>query len=194
MRTLIILGGTFDPPHIGHLLAAEAARQQFGEATVVFMPAGDPYRKSQDAGRAVSTVEARMGMLELALADNADFTIDAREANRSGATYTIDTLRELAAEGVTRPVIIFGADAILDMANWKEPDAITRMSRIALAPKLGVEVLRLPVGAEWLDMPLVSVSSTLIRANVREGRSIRYMTTPAVEAFIGEHGLYRGGR
>lgn len=194
MRTLIILGGTFDPPHLGHLLAAEAARQQFGESAVVFMPAGDPYRKSHDAGRAVSPVEIRTAMLELALRGKPDFTIDRREAQRSGATYTIDTLRELAAEGLTQPVIIFGADAILDMAHWKEPDEITRMSRIAIAPKVGVALSPLPRDAEWLDMPLVGISSTLIRSNVREGKSIRFMTPPAVEAYIREHGLYRDPR
>jgi len=155
------------------------------------MPAGDPYRKSRDAGRAVSPIATRLAMLELALADNSGCLIDMREANRPGATYTVDTLHELAGEGITQPVIVFGADAITDMPNWKDPDAIIRMSRIAVAPKFGVVLPELPRGSEWLDMPTIALSSTQIRERVREGRPIRYLVPDAVAAYIRDHGLYR---
>lgn len=190
---MIILGGTFDPPHIGHLVAAECARHQFGEERVVFMPAGDPYRKSRDAGLDVTTVALRLEMLRLALETDGHFVIDEREARRSGSTYTVDTLRELADEGVRHPVVVFGADAVLDMPHWKEPEAIAAMCRIAVAPKLGVELARLPAGGVWLDMPVLDVSSTLIRERVRAGLPIRYLVPRPVEEFIRERGLYRQG-
>jgi nicotinate-nucleotide adenylyltransferase len=189
---VIILGGTFDPPHIGHLVAAECARHQFGEATVTFMPAGDPYRKSRDAGRPVTAAAQRVEMLRLAIAGDEAFVIDEREARREGPTYTVDTLRELATEGIERPVVIFGSDAMLDMEHWKEPAAILAMARIAVARKAGVELPSLPAGAAWLDMPTLAISSTMIRERVARGEPIRYLVPDAVEAFIRERGLYRG--
>lgn len=188
---MIILGGTFDPPHLGHLVAAECARYQFGETSAVFLPAGDPYRKTRDEGRNVTPAEQRLAMLRLAIADNAGFSIDYREVRRDGPTYTVDTLRELADEGVPRPVMIFGADAVADMAHWREPDAIVELARIAVAPKDGVTLEALPPGGSWLEMPALEISSTMIRERVAEGAPIRYLVPDAVEGYIDEKRLYR---
>lgn len=190
---MIIFGGTFDPPHIGHLVAAECARHQFGGDQVVFLPAGDPYRKSRDAGRAVTPAALRMEMLQLAIANNDGFAIDEREVRRGGETYTIDTLRELQAEGVTHPTLILGTDAIMDMEHWREPEAILGMARVAVAPKPGatLEQEALPRGATWLQMPRLEVSSTLVRERVASGVPVRYLVPDAVERFIQERQLYR---
>ncbi len=189
---MIVLGGTFDPPHLGHLVAAECARHQFGEARVVFLPAGDPYRKSRDQGLEVTPPGARLEMLRLAIEDNPAFTIDDREVRRAGATYTVDTLRELREEGVERPVFIFGADAVADMEKWREPGTIVELAQITVAPKAGVALAgdELPRGASHLDMPLVDISSTLIRERASAGKPIRYLVPAAVERYIATNGLY----
>ena len=189
---MIILGGTFDPPHLGHLVAAECARYQFDEEQVVFLPAGDPYRKSRDAGMEVTPADVRLEMLRLAIEDNLGFVVDEREVWRGGATYTVDTLRELRDEGVERPTLIFGADAVVDMANWREPEAIVEMARIAVAPKVEVSLTaaQLPPGAVWIDMPLLEISSTQIRERVRAGLPIRYLVPEGVEGVIEREGLW----
>lgn len=192
---MIILGGTFDPPHIGHLVAAECARYQFGDSAVRFMPTGDPYRKSRDRGLPVSPSATRLEMVHLAVDDNPAFVVDELEVARPGATYTVDTLRYFHDEGYRRDnlVLVLGADAILDMDHWRDPADIVAMARIAVAPKVGVALLNdaLPPGAEWLDMPALDVSSTMLRDRVRQGAPIRYLVPPAVERFIEEQQLYR---
>lgn len=199
----IYVGGTFDPPHTGHLVAGMCALAQFGAERVTFLPAGDPYRKSGSTGNASEAVadppsptDMRLEMLRLAIADNSAFDVDERETQREGATYTVDTLRELATEGVERPVLVFGADAVLDMAHWREPGEIARLAQIAVAPKFGVELSdeALPPGAVRLAMPVLQLSSTEIRRRVRAGEPIRYLVPPAVEEFVRIHELYRAGR
>lgn len=193
----VYLGGTFDPPHIGHLVAAEYARIQFGTERAVFLPAGDPYRKTRALlpGRAddpPSPAEFRLEMLRMAIADNASFDVDEREIRRDGPSYTVDTLRELAGEGVRRPVFIFGPDAIADMPNWREPAEIQRLAVIAIAPKPGttLDPSSIPAGAVYVEMPPLDVSSTDIRRRVRAGLPIRYIVPSAVESFIRERRLY----
>ena len=129
---MVLLGGTFDPPHIGHLLAGECARWQFGARQVVFVPAGDPYRK---AGRPVSPAADRLAMTRLAILHNDAFVVDDREVRRPGPTYTVDTLREYHASGERDLVLVLGVDALADMPNWKEPAEMARLARIAVALK-----------------------------------------------------------
>lgn len=185
-----ILGGTFDPPHIGHLLAAEFAREQLGLREVRFLPAGQPYRK---ADREVSTPEHRATMTELALAGHPGFLLDLRELRREGPTYTIDTVEELLGEGFRDIVLLFGTDAIADMPNWKEPHRLFRMARVAVVPK-GCD----PVPTDFeghplipVAMPRLEVSSTLVRTRVAAGKAIRHLVPDAVAAYIEAHGLYR---
>ena len=193
-----VLGGTFDPPHVGHLVLGECARVQLGLERVAFMPAGDPWRK---AGRDVSAAGHRLAMTRLAIEGNPAFRLDAREVERIGPTYTVETLRELHAQGVDDVVLILGGDALADMPAWREPDVIAALARLAVAPtgadadagerawlaaQIGLDAPPVAVG-----MPPLPVSSTLVRERVREGRPIRYLVPDAVEAYIREHGLYR---
>ncbi len=193
---LVLFGGTFDPPHIGHLLAAECARWQAGAREARFIPAGDPYRK---AGRHVSPASDRLAMARLAILHNDAFAVDDREVRREGASYTVDTLEEYHAEGERDLALVVGIDALADMPNWKAPARIGELARLlvalkgedasALAPLArSVGLSRIP---EPLDMPVLGISGTLIRERVRAGKPIRYLVPPAVAAYIEEHGLYR---
>ena len=191
-----LLGGTFDPPHVGHLALGECARVQLGLDRVYFMPAGDPWRK---ADRVVSPAADRLAMTHLAIAGNADFHLDEREVERIGPTYTVDTLRELHVQGSDDIVLILGSDALADMPAWREPDVITALARLAVAPKGADESEQAWLAAQAglreapipIDMPPLPVSSTLVRERVRTGRPIRYLVPQTVEAYIRERGLYR---
>ena len=138
-----LLGGTFDPPHIGHLLLAECARREFGLDRVLFIPAGEPYRKTTPGDgtpppRTVSASNHRLAMTELAVAGNPHFGVDAREVHRAGNTYTIDTLESLRAEsGDAKPrlVLILGSDALADMPYWKTPERLFELASIVIARK-----------------------------------------------------------
>ena len=191
-----LLGGTFDPPHLGHLVLGECARVQLGLDRVYFMPAGDPWRK---AGRGVSSATHRLAMTHLAIADNPDFHLDEREVERIGPTYTVDTLREMHVQGLDEVVLILGSDALADMPAWREPDVITALARLAVAPKGADESEQAWLAAQVglreapipIDMPPLPVSSTLVRDRVRLRVPIRYLVPEAVEAYIDLHGLYR---
>jgi nicotinate-nucleotide adenylyltransferase len=189
---LLLLGGTFDPPHIGHLFLAECARHQFApgkDSRVLFLPAGEPYRK---ATRAVSPAHHRLAMTRLAIESNPHFALDDREVIRAGPSYTIDTLEELRAEGYTNLVLILGADAIADMPHWKQPERIADLATIAIAPKSeNVPGVSLPPNATFVNMPLVPISSTVIRTRAAANQPIRYLVPDAVDAYIQQHGLYR---
>lgn len=194
--TTAILGGTFDPPHIGHLFLAECARHQFRLARVLFMPAGDPYRKE---GRRVSAAAHRLEMTRLAIAGNPAFVLDDRECQRAGPTYTVDTLEELAAEGHRDLLLILGLDAVADMPRWKDAPRIAALARLAVALKGASpdELARLsreaglPHVPDVLDMPPLPLSSTLIRQRAASGLPIRYLVPDPVARYIATHSLYR---
>lgn len=197
---IAVFGGTFDPPHLGHLVLAECVAHQFECERVLFVPAGDPYRKTATdtpenrragvgPGRTVTPGAARLEMVRLAIAGNPLFAADAREVSRSGPSYTVDTLRELHAEGHDDIVLVLGSDAVADMPNWREPDDIRRLSRVVVAEK---EPGAGSGGFERVEMPLLRISSTEIRARVAAGKPIRYLVAEAVRAFIEERRLYRG--
>ena len=187
------LGGTFDPPHIGHLILAELAREQLGLARVLFIPAGDPWRKSD---RAVTPAAHRLAMTRLAIEGNEALEVDDCEIKRAGATYTIDTLRELKARLSPDDEIVFlaGEDALADMPRWRDPAGIATEARIAIAPRSDAGI---PAGLPFdtsallrVEMPYVDVSSTGLRERARKGLSLRYLVPAAVEAYIREQGLY----
>lgn len=199
-RPLVVLGGTFDPPHVGHLVLAECARVQFGARAVLFLVAGDPYRKSGSQpgrrqpgqeGRIVSPAEHRLAMTRLATADNPAFVVDDREVRRDGPTYTVDSLEELRAEGEEDVVLLLGSDAVADMPNWKAPERIRELARLGVVPKGGLPVPADAGPVTRVDMPNLPVSSTLIRGRVAEGLPVRYLVPPTVDDYIREHGLYR---
>ena len=193
-----VLGGTFDPVHLGHLILAEVGREQLRLGRVLFVPAGQPWRK---AGRAVAAAEYRLAMLRLATRGHPAFEVSSIELERAGPTYTVDTLEALRRENPGAELFfLVGIDALLDLPNWREPGRIVELATLAVAQRpgerldLGEVSDRLPEVASrlvQLEMPLIDISASAIRERVRKGFSIRYLVPDAVEAYIREHGLYR---
>ncbi len=190
-------GGTFDPVHTGHLIVAEAAREQFALDRLLFMPAGQPWRK---AGAEVSEAWHRIAMLHAATEDNPAFEVSAIETERDGPTYTVETLRELHARYEPEQVVlIIGEDSLADLPNWREPQEILDLASLAVAPRLGETAAEPAEGAlpglerrlTFLAMPVVAISASEIRRRVHHGSSIRYLVPAAVERYIREQRLYR---
>jgi len=196
-----VLGGTFDPPHIGHLILAEEARLALGLGQVLFVPAGAPWRK---AGQELSPREDRLAMVRLAVGDNPHFAVSALEIEREGPSYTAETLaalrEKLAAD--SEVFFILGQDSLADLPNWWQPQRIISLARLAVAARtawepahadaLEREVPGISQRLVWLDMPRIDISSTAVRERVRLGVSIRYWVSPGVEEYIRQHGLYVG--
>ena len=191
-----ILGGTFDPVHNGHLILADAARTQLALDIVLFVPAGEPWRK---AHRTITPGEYRLAMLMLAITDHAQFGISDIELRRTGPTYTADTLEALAAERLDDEFyFIAGADALADLPTWHDPARIVQHAMLAVAERSGHEleatisvVPELANRIVRFDMPPTEISSTDIRARVAVGDDISALVTPAVARYISEHRLYK---
>jgi len=196
-----ILGGTFNPVHLGHLLVGEETRMQLGLGEILFVPAGEPWMKDGDdlAGQ-----EDRWEMVRLATASNPHFTPCRVDLDRGGPTYAIDTLKELRRHdaGPCAYYFIMGMDALLDMHRWKEPKLLLEMCRIAAVTRPDTDKVaavaavasHLPEAAGrivFVDGLNVDISSTDIRRRRREGRSIKYRVPEPVEACILERELYR---
>jgi nicotinate-nucleotide adenylyltransferase len=183
-----ILGGTFDPPHIAHLIAGEAAYRQLGLDVVTFVPAGAPWQK---ADRAVSDAEHRWKMTSLAIEGTSYFDADDREVRRDGWTYTIDTLDTFSDDEIT---LILGADAARGLPTWRRGDEILTRSRIAVMERSGVDQREVEavVGPDlvWLDAPLMELSGTMLRARRRRGGSLRFLVPDPVWEYIEDHRLY----
>ncbi|MGE0600904.1 MAG: nicotinate-nucleotide adenylyltransferase [Dehalococcoidia bacterium] len=185
-RPIALLGGTFDPPHVGHLVLGECVGHQYDCDRVIYVPAGDPYRKTDV--RAVTPGAMRLEMTRLAIAGNPRFALDDRELRRDGHTYTVDTLRELRNEGHTEILLVLGSDAVAQLPEWRESEEIRRLARIVVAEKTaGADT----GGYPRVEMPLLPVSSTLIRERVRARRPVRYLVPDAVNDYINKHNLYR---
>ena len=188
-----VLGGTFDPPHVGHLLLAELAREQLRLDHVRFVPAGDPWRK---ADRAVTPAADRLAMTRLAVADNGAFEVDDCEIRREGPSFTAVTLREVRETMAAGDELFFlvGEDALADLPFWRDPVAISEAAVVAVAGRHGAQPpASLPFSEERLvrvAMPVIDVSSTELRERVCRGFSLRYQVPAAVEAYIKERRLY----
>jgi nicotinate-nucleotide adenylyltransferase len=198
-----ILGGTFDPVHMGHLAIAEDAREQLGLERVEFIPAGVPQLRP---GPPAASAEDRAAMVERAIAGNPHFRIDRIEVARAGPTFAVDTLEVLAArvrEAGAEPDFwfILSAQTLLTLPSWKAPERVLDLARLAVVPRLGATMpdrdwvdAQFPGRAdrvEFLDGPLLEVSSTAVRGRVRRRWSVRYLVPDAVIAYIRDHGLYR---
>ncbi len=193
-----LLGGTFDPPHYAHLEIADRALQEYALDRVIFLPNGQPPHKP---GYAVSPAEQRYIMTELACADHPRFFVSRLELDRPGPSYSVDTVRQVKAELGPEAEIYFlmGMDSALEMPTWYHPDELLADAVVVAAPRPGCDQAALveTLGAESasrvrvLPMSLYGHSSTEIRARVREGRSVRYLLPPPVEAYIRKQGLYR---
>jgi nicotinate-nucleotide adenylyltransferase len=195
-----IMGGTFDPPHIAHLIIAEVARVSLELDSVIFIPAGDPWMKS---AHVVTSAEKRVEMVSLAIATNPAFSLSLIEVNRPGPTYTVDTIEQLAGEvGYDAGLfLLLGWDSVADLPAWKAPYRISKMARIVAFPRPGLarpgpaELEKtMPGIAErivYIDEPFLNISATCIRQRVREGKSVRYIVPDAVWQYVVEHNLYK---
>lgn len=194
-----VFGGTFDPLHIGHLVLAECAREELSLEKVLFMPAGQPWRKID---RLVTPAGHRVAMAKLGVQDNPAFVVSTIEVDTPGPSYTAATLEQVLAKNVGADLfVLLGVDAFRDLPNWKNPARIAQFAVIAVTGRPGyhesgedianLEALSFGERVRWFRMPEIGVSATALRESVRLGKSIRYLVPAAVEAYIEEHGLYR---
>ena len=189
-----VMGGTFDPIHIGHLVAASEVAHRFQLDRVVFVPTGQPWQKSD---RDVSAPEDRYLMTVIATAADDRFSVSRVDVDRDGPTYTVDTLRDIRAEmGEEHDYhFITGADALGEILSWREPEEVLRLAHLVGVTRPG-HVLAdpglAPGRVTLLEIPALAISSSDIRARVSRGEPIRYLVTPGVEAYIAKVGLYAG--
>ena len=204
-----LLGGTFDPIHIGHLAIAEEAREAIGLERVQFVPAGQPPHKP---GRPITPATDRLAMIALAIEDNPAFELSRAEVDRPGTSYAVDTLQSLVdqARGSGRQpelVFILSDEALAGLPSWRNPRRLLELARLAVFPRGLVSSGgsdRPRVDTAWvteqfpgfedrvafLEGPRLAVSATQIRERIAAGRSVRYLVPPAVLAYITDHDLY----
>jgi nicotinate-nucleotide adenylyltransferase len=192
-----ILGGAFNPPHVGHLVCAQEALVELELDRVMFVPtARPPHREiEQDPG-----IEARVEMCEAAIADDDRFELSRLELEREGPSYTVDTLREMhEASPDDELFLILGGDQAASLRSWHEPEELLELADVATVERIGFSRASVSIrlgglkGAErlrFLDMPLIQVSSSSIRRRAGEGKPIRYLVPDAVVRYIQEHDLY----
>lgn len=193
-----VLGGTFDPPHIGHLVAAEEARVQLDLERVTFVPAGIPPHK---LGEPVTPAVHRVEMTMRAVASNPYFFVSLVDVERAGPSHTVDTLKLLRARwGASTDIyFILGLDMLADLPNWHEPQQLVELCRLAVVDRPGYDIdmdeldRTIPGVARQVDqvsMPRLEVSSTDLRRRVRQSKTIRYYVPVEVEAYVHAHRVY----
>jgi nicotinate-nucleotide adenylyltransferase len=192
-----VMGGTFDPIHYGHLVTAEEALQQFGLDGVIFVPTGRPWMKEHDT---VSPAEDRYLMTVIATASNPLFRVSRMEVDRDGPTYTVETLRSLKRElgDETDLFFVTGADAMLEIFQWKEPGELFDLAHFIAATRPGYDIASFAAHAPSsnpditvMKIPALAISSTDVRARVSAGRPIRYLVPEGVKSYVEKAGLYR---
>lgn len=191
MLRLGLMGGTFDPIHLGHLFAAEAAAEHFKLDSVIFIPAGNPWQKTTYA-----TAQDRLAMTKLAIASNSKFQVSTIDIDRPGPTYTVDTLQDLRKlHPEVELFFITGADSLSGIGTWKHVEQLWPLATFVGVSRPG-HVLKNPIYAgariELLEIPALSASSTEIRAKVNSGDSIDDLVPEAVNRYINEQNLYQG--
>jgi nicotinate-nucleotide adenylyltransferase len=188
-----ILGGTFDPIHIAHLHAGETALHEAGLDRVLFMPAGDPWQKTDD--RQVTPASTRIEMIRLAIAGMSGFELDLREVERDGPTYTFDTLASFPDD--EELFLVLGSDAATGLPTWHRWQEVVERATILVVPRPGYDssqVTSSVPSAVRLDMAALDISSTAIRQMAAAGRPYRYLVTPEVHQLIETEGLYTQSR
>ena len=187
-----LLGGTFDPPHVGHLAAARAVLEALNLDRVDLVPANEPWQKA-DRGEPVTPAEVRLEMVRALVNGVEGVGVDDREIVRGGPTYTVDTLREIRAEMPGAEIyLIVGADTAARIPTWREPEEVMSLSTLVIVNR-GEELPVEPRGASRVrivQMDSVEVSSTAVRAEVASGRDATAMVTAPVMDVISSHGLY----
>ena len=191
-RKIGVMGGTFDPIHHGHLVAASEVADRFGLDEVVFVPTGQPWQKTE---REVSRAEDRYLMTVVATASNPRFTVSRVDVDRDGPTYTADTLTDLRAEHPDAQLyFITGADALAQILSWHRLEELFRLAHFVGVTRPGYELEddHLPDGAVSLvEVPAMAISSTDCRRRVAEGRPVWYLVPDGVVQYISKRGLYR---
>ena len=188
-----VMGGSFDPIHYGHLVAASEAAAAFNLDEVVFVPTGEPWQKQN-----FSTGEHRFLMTVIATASNPRFKVSRVDIDRNGPTYTVDTLKDIRSEYPDAELFfITGADAISQILSWKDIDKIWGIAQFVGVSRPGhaLAVPASPHGSvSLLEIPALAISSTDIRARVAEDKPIWYLLPDGVVQYIAKHDLYRGGK
>lgn len=195
-----IMGGTFDPIHLGHLIIAEEARTALELDKIMFIPAGNPWMKF---GRQITPPQQRAEMVKLAIQSNPFFSLVTIEVDRPGSTFTVDTLEELWKDMgyESKLFLLMSWDSLKDMPNWKAPYRISKIATVVAFPRPGFSRPDLKAMEDVIpgfsersvimEGPCMDISSTSIRARIAEGKSIRYLVPDMVEKYITENGLYR---
>jgi nicotinate-nucleotide adenylyltransferase len=215
-RRIGILGGSFDPIHLGHLRSAEEVREAFALDALAFVPTNRPPHKPD---RRLADGRQRLAMVELAVGGNPAFYASSLEVDRGGISYSIDTLEALAAiDRNAELFFIVGVDAFGEMQTWKDATRLFGLANVVVTNRpphaAGTSIEHLPVAAQqafcydpatlsyrhrsgtrlhFHSITALDISATALRERVRRGQSIRYLVPPDVERYIGEHGLYRSG-
>jgi len=191
------MGGTFDPIHNGHLVTAEEALWQFDLAEVIFVPTGRPWMKDHPD---LSAPEDRYLMTVIATSPNPHFSVSRLEIDRAGETYTVDTLEALRQEQGedTELYFITGADAILEIFQWKDPEEVLSLAHFIAATRPGYDLAAFEAAAPTahpkvtvMEVPALAISSTDVRHRVKEGRPIRYLVPDGVVTYVDKARLYR---
>jgi nicotinate-nucleotide adenylyltransferase len=194
-----ILGGTFDPIHLGHLILAQAAADHLGLDRVLFAPAGlQPLKRN----RPTTPAPHRVAMVEAAIRDNPRFALSRVDVDHPGPSYTVDTLDRLRAAWGPEAAFWFivGLDSLANLRAWRDPAGILARTRLAVAPRPGVALdlpaltaalPRLPDQLDWVPAPLIEISASDLRARAARGHSLRYFVPDAVAAYIAAHRLYQ---
>jgi nicotinate-nucleotide adenylyltransferase len=195
-----VFGGAFNPPHLGHLVCAQEVLLQLELERVLFVPVGEPPHRELDDDPGA---DARLGMVELAIAGDERFAASRAELDREGPSYTSVTVELLRSEAPDDELfLILGGDQAAALPTWHEPEKVLELATVAAVERvgwsrsaIGIKIGRLR-GADqvrYLDMPLIQIASTSIRRRVREGKPIRYLVPAAVEEYIAANDLYRAG-
>ncbi len=203
MKKIGLIGGSFDPIHFGHLLAAQGAAEQLGLATVIFIPAMQPPHKKY---RHLAAFEHRYAMVKIAIRANPLFEVTDIERRRGGKSYSIDTIHQLRAEyGMDKKLcFIVGADMVRDLPTWRQIDELVRLCAFAVVVRPGydfdcdLDEIEGRLGRKFVTetrrnivrIPPVGVSATEIRRRLGAGKAVRYMVPEGVERYIQRHGLY----
>jgi nicotinate-nucleotide adenylyltransferase len=192
-----ILGGAFNPPHLGHLILAQDAHAQLGLDRVIFLPYGQPsHRRLEDDPGA----EVRLTMCELAIGVDARFGVSRMEIDRGGPTYTVDTLRELRQRAPDDELyLLLGGDQAAALGAWRSPEEVLSLTQIGVAERdewrreeIAERLAGLcpPERMHFFDMPHVEISSSLVRRRARAAQPIRYLVPDKVANFVGAQSLY----
>lgn len=194
-----VLGGTFDPIHMGHLIVAEEIRGQLDLAEVLFVPAGEPWLKTNNS---ISSAEHRVQMVRLAIADEPAFKLSTMEIERAGPSYTIDTIVQFNSQmgAGDKLFFILGWDNLMQLPQWREPSRLVQMCSLVAVPRVGypspdlntleAAIPGLSQSAILLHTPQIEISSSEIRSRVARGLSIHHLVPEPVEKYIREHNLY----